>query len=274
MNVRLSNMAILAGLVATPVGHAHAQSNPWYVPPQAPAQMQPGSPVPQGAPQLVPQVVPQLYIQTPQHGPAAGYAAPQQQAPTTIVGPQAVTPNPYAPPGYGYAQPPATTGTVGSVALIAVSPAYAATPQGGTIAYQAAPVAPAAQYAAQTPPAPQQPAHVYVVPQSQTSAPQAYPYQPQVQVLGNYPPLGSDPTVTAGQSARLSTQPQPAAPAPVPATPTWGPLGGSLGPLQYPGFAGPSTLAPLSPGFGAYPGLSPAYPAPYGAAPYLGLPFY
>ncbi len=268
MTTRLFNVAILAGLVAIPVGHVHAQSNPWYIPPQAPTPMQPGSAVQYGA---APQLIPQGYVQAPQFGLGAAYGMPQQ-APATVVVPQTATPYQYAAPSYGYAQPPATTGTVVSAPLIVGAPAHAATMQAGAVAYQPPPAAPAPTYTAPaTQTVLQQPAPVYIVPaQPQPAGAPVYTFQPQVQVLGNYPPLGGDPTAPAGQPAAQSVQPPQAAPAAPVTVPGWG----APTALQYPGFAGPTTLSPLSPGLGAYPGLSPAYPAPFGAAPYLGLPFY
>lgn len=261
MTGRLSSMVILAGLVMTPATNLHAQSNPWYIPPQAPVQAQPSMP----AQQITPPFVPQTYTQAPQYGFGAGYVV-QPPTSTTIVVPQtSALPQPsFA--GYGYAQQPATTGTVASVPTPTGAPPYAAATPGGIVAYQVAPAAAAPHYAPQTQAAvPQQPAPVYVVPQ-QPATSQVYAYQPHVQVLGNYPPLGGDPTVPAHQPAQQPSQPQQSAP-PVPATaPAWG----STSALQYPGFAGPTTL---SPGYGGYPGLSPIYPAPYGATPYLGLPF-
>lgn len=265
MNVRLSSVAIFAGLVATPAANLHAQSNPWYIPPQAPAQaptqaqpgyrLQPGFAMPSGTPVQhgAPQLVPQVYVQTPPYGLGAGYTVPQPQAPATILVPQTVAPYPYAVPSSGYAQRPATTGTVASAPTIAPVPAY-----GASAPHEAAP----------TPVPPQQPAFVYVVPQQQPATAQAYTYQPQVQVFGNYAPLGIDPTMPAGQATRANPQPPPAAPSSAPLTaPNWG----APSALQYPEFTGPTTL---SPGLGAYPGLPSTYGAPYGATPYLGLPFY
>ncbi len=265
MTVRLSSLAILAGLVATPGANLHAQSNPWYIPPQAPApaQVQPGSPVQQGAPQHVPQV----YTQTPQYGFGAGYVV-QQQAPGTFVVPQTSGLPQNTALGQGYAYQPATTGTVSSAPYIASAPSYATATQGGAIMYQAAPAMPSPQYAAPPQAALQQSAPLNIAPQQQPSAPQVYyAYQPQGQVLGNYPPLGGDPTVRPQQPVQQNPQPQQVAPTAPVMAPAWG----AASALQYPGFAGPTTL---SPGFGAYPGLSPMYPAPYGASPYLGLPFY
>lgn len=259
MSGRLWHVAIFMGLVAIPVANLHAQSNPWYIPPQLPTQAQPGVP----GQQVTPQLVPQVYTQAPQYGFGAGYAVPQQM-PTTIVVPQTSAVPQNSIPGYGYAPQPTTTGAVGSVPPISGAPAYATSMPSSVITYQAAPGTAMPQYAPQMQAVPQQPATVYVVPPQ--PQPQAYTYQQPQQVFGSYPPLGSDPTVPVQPPPLQHAQSQQTAPA-APATSAWG----GVGTPQYPGFSGPSTL---SPSMGAFPGLSPIYPAPYGATPYLGLPFY
>ncbi len=260
---RLSSVVIFAGLVATPAADLHAQTNPWYIPPQPPAQAQAIAP---GQQHALPQG---YYMQAPQSGFGAAGNAPgyvlQQQAPAAILVPQNSAVPSHVVPSYGYIQQPTTTGTVGSLPAGTGAPVYATPPQSGGVAHQPAPAYAAPQFAPQTQAVPQPPpTTVYVLPQ-QPQAAQTYSYQPQV--FGNYPPLGSDPTVPAQPPAPQHSQTQQT----IPAAPTAAPLWGSIGAPMYPGLAGPTTMLP---GHGGYPGLSPIYPAPFGATPFLGLPFY
>lgn len=255
MTRRWFGTAILAGLVATPASVSHAQSNPWYIPPQP---QQPSA----GAPQHLPQA----YTQPPQYGFGAGYAV-QQQAPAVILVPA-------QPAQQGQVQQPPTTGALSA-------PAYGA-PTPGTTYPQYQPANPAPTYQVPTYQVPTYQAPTYQAPTYQAPQPQYVPQQqaaptyvaPQVQtapvyqqpqVFGVYPPLGGDPTRPPAAPAQQQT------PSAQPTAPPAAPSVGAGGVLQHPGFAGPSTLTP---GYGAYPGLSPIYPAPLGASPYLGLPFY
>jgi hypothetical protein len=249
------SMALLAGLVATPVSGGHAQSNPWYIPPQQPVQpAQPQAAAPQTYGQAAPQLVPQGYVQVPQYGFSAGYVG-QLQSPGTVLVPVPAQPSQIP---YGHVQQPTTTGAVGGSTSVTGGHVYAApAPSTGyPQAYQAQPTyqRPATQYVPQ-----QQVSPGYAMPSQE--APQYQTYQ-QLQVLGSYPPLGHDPTKPAAPHQQAqSTARAPPASAPASSLP---------GAWQQPGFAGPTTLTP---GFG-YPGLTPTYPAPLGASPYLGLPFY
>lgn len=282
MTRRVWQIAILTGLVATPVADAIAQTNPWYIPPrQTQVYQQHPYGEQQPAYQQHQQVYqqPLAYQQVQHYGLGAGYTL-QPQPPALA-----------QPTGVQYWQQqrpaPATTGAVTSYPLPSGAVTYAQPPQQ---TYQLQRQA--------TYPAPQQQPQIYVQPQvsppqqqvipqpqfvqpyqAQPSAP-GYLTQPQVgqvyqpQLFGSYPPLGVDVTQL---SAQPNTQPvtQPVAVAPAPAQ-IITPYGTT--PIQAPYFAGQYGATTMSPGFGGFGGIggmpNPSVFAPFGASSYLGLPFY
>ncbi|MCC0010454.1 MAG: hypothetical protein H6875_08415 [Hyphomicrobiaceae bacterium] len=282
MTRRVWQIAILAGLVATPAATAFAQTNPWYIPPrQTQVYQQPQAYQQQH--QAYQQ--PLAYQQVQQFGLGAGYHVQQQQpAQVQQTGVQQWQQNPpapattgavsnYPPPSASYVQPPQQIPQVQQPQTTYVLPP------------QTTYIAPPQQVYVQ-PQAPQQQVGVqpqYVQPyQAQPGAPAYQPQQPagqpyQPQVIGSYPPLGVDVT-------QLSSNPKPqpvaqtAASIPAPAQVIVPSAAATVQVPYYAGQYGPTTLSPGLGGIGGFGGIggmpSPSVFAPIGASPYLGLPFY
>lgn len=245
---------LLVTLVVTPATMARAQTNPWYIPPQPSYQPQT---VIQGYATTQTGALPQTSPYSTQLGLGAGYSG-QYGSAATAAPVQGIQQWGTQQQGYGSVQanPSISSGT-------ASQPIYQQ-----QLGYQQQQPNYQQQLGYQQQPNYQQQPVYQQQPIYQQQQQPAYQLPP----LGNYPPLGSDPTelTTSKRSApqRAGTQSPAAGRAEAdPAAPrTSTPYA-----IDHPGFAGPTTL---SPGYGGLGGYQPLYPAPVGAAPYLGLPFF
>lgn len=238
---------LLVTLVVTPASVARAQTNPWYIPPQPSYQPQPAI---QGYATTQTGALPPASSQL---GLGAGY--PGQYGSGAIAAPvQGVPQWGTQPQGYGSVQVnPSIAGGAASQPIYQQQPAYQQQP-----VYQPQPV-----YQ-------QQPVY-QTLPSQLAVSPYQQPQQVyQLPPLGNYPPLGSDPTELT-TTKRTAPQRATSQPAGRTETDAAAPRASSPYAIDHPGFAGPTTLTP---GYGGLGGYQPMYPAPLGAAPYLGMPFF